>query len=277
MTRPPPRTLAAVTGPLDEGKLVEALPGGSWRARVVAETGSTNADLRAAAQRGDATAGQVLVAEFQSAGRGRLGRRWESASGLGLTFSLLVDPAPVPVQSWGWLPLLTGLAVADAGSATAGVRLRVKWPNDVLADDGRKVAGILCERVDAPAGPLSIIGIGVNVGAGADQLPVPTAASLVTLGAPNVDRIELLTAILAALELRLQAWRAHFGDAGAAGLTESYTAASSTLGAQVSITLPGGTRLDGQALRIDAAGALVVATIDGERTVTAGDVAQTNS
>jgi BirA family biotin operon repressor/biotin-[acetyl-CoA-carboxylase] ligase len=265
-----------VTGPLDEGKLVEALSGGSWRARVLAETGSTNADLRAAAQRGEATAGQVLVAEFQSAGRGRLGRRWESAPGLGLTFSLLVDPTPVPAESWGWLPLLTGLAVADAGSATAGVPLRVKWPNDVLSDDGRKVAGILCERVDAHVGPLSIVGIGVNVGGGVDQLPVPTAASLATLGAPNVDRIELLTAILAGLELRLAAWRAHLGDAGAAGLAESYTAASSTLGAQVSITLPGGASVSGQALRIDAAGALVVGTVDGERTVTAGDVAQTN-
>jgi BirA family biotin operon repressor/biotin-[acetyl-CoA-carboxylase] ligase len=263
-----------VTGPLDEGKLVGALSGGSWRARVVAQTGSTNADLRAAAQCGEATAGQVLVAEYQSAGRGRLGRRWESAPGLGLTFSLLVDPAPVPPESWGWLPLLTGLAVAEAGRATAGVPLRVKWPNDVLADDGRKVAGILCERVEAPAGPLSIVGIGVNVGAGADQLPVPTAASLADLGAPNVDRIELLAAILTGFELRLRAWRAHRGDAGAAGLAHSYLAACSTLGGYVSITLPGGGRLSGKALRIDAAGALVVDTVDGERTVTAGDVAE---
>ena len=83
----------------------------------------------------------MLVAELQSGGRGRLGRSWVSPAGAGLTFSVLLRPAP-PAQTWGWLPLLTGLALAR----TLGSAARLKWPNDVLlGPDGKKVAGILVQ------------------------------------------------------------------------------------------------------------------------------------
>ncbi len=120
-------------------------PGGSaglWTSiRVVASTGSTNADLLA---RGGPE-GQVLVAEEQTAGRGRAGRTWVSQPGASLTFSVLLRPASVPPSARGWLPLLTGVAVAAGVRSAAGVAARLKWPNDVLVGD-RKLAGILAEQ-----------------------------------------------------------------------------------------------------------------------------------
>jgi len=256
---------------LDAAKLTAAAPPG-WRIRLVDSTDSTNADLRAAASTGDLAAGQVLVAEYQRAGRGRLDRRWESARGAGLTFSLVADPAPVPEGRWGWLPLLTGLAIVDAVRDVAAIGLRVKWPNDVLSTDGRKVAGVLSERVDTDGGPLAIVGIGINVDAQLDQLPVPTAGSLAVAGAGGVDRSALLAAVVSRFQTRLDAWRACAGDAESAGLADAYAAASVTLGANVAVELPGGAVASGQALRIAASGELVLRTVDGELTVAAGDV-----
>src|SRR5215469_8518230 len=100
--------------------------------QVVDQTGSTNADLLAAARAG-AEGGTVLVAEEQTAGRGRLDRSWQSQPGAALLFSVLLRPAGVPPSSRGWLPLLTGVAAASSIPATTGVDVSLKWPNDVLA------------------------------------------------------------------------------------------------------------------------------------------------
>src|SRR5258708_23788553 len=99
---------------------------------VVEQTGSTNADLLAAARSG-AAAGAVLVAEEQTAGRGRLDRSWQSEPGASLTFSVLLRPSGVPAASRGWLPLLTGVAMVSALRAQTGLDISLKWPNDVLA------------------------------------------------------------------------------------------------------------------------------------------------
>jgi BirA family transcriptional regulator, biotin operon repressor / biotin---[acetyl-CoA-carboxylase] ligase len=261
----PPPTLALVA--LD----AVTLPDG-WQLQVVVQTESTNVDLREAARAGTVRPGHVLIAIHQRAGRGRLDRRWESEAGTGLTFSVLVDPSPVPVALWGWLPLLAGLAVAEGAGAAAGVPLRVKWPNDVQSPDGRKVAGILSERVDTAQGPRAVVGIGLNVSSTPEQLPVPTAGSLAMAGGTVHDPGAILGALLAALAARLAAWRAAGGDAAAAGLLEDYAAASVTLGADVTVTLPGGDALPGTALRIAPDGSLVLRTVNGERTVSAGDV-----
>ncbi|HEY3604839.1 MAG TPA: biotin--[acetyl-CoA-carboxylase] ligase [Sporichthyaceae bacterium] len=247
-----------------------SLPDG-WQLQVVVETGSTNADLREAARVGTAQPGHVLVAIHQRAGRGRLDRRWESEPGTGLTFSVLVDPGVAPAL-WGWVPLLAGLAVAEGARAATDVALRVKWPNDVQSLDGRKVAGILSERVDTAAGPRAVVGIGLNVSSTADQLPVPTAGSLAMAGGRVDDPGAILGAVLTRLDARLAAWRAADGDAATAGLLDAYAAASATLGADVTVTLPGGDLLAGNALRVDPDGALVLRTVDGERRVAAGDV-----
>lgn len=258
--------------PLELDRLRAALPAGGWDLVLVAETGSTNADLRAAAMAGTATNGRVVVAEHQSAGRGRRERSWTSAPGTGLTFSVLVRPDGVPAAQWGWLPLLAGLAVAEGAGRAAGVELRVKWPNDVLDARGGKVAGLLVERIDAPAGAMAAIGIGLNVTTTADDLPVPTASSLALAGGADLDRERILGAVLAALRERYEAWFAVAGDAAACGLAAAYRAASATLGTPVRVDLPGGVVLRGHAEDLASDGALILRTADGEHRVAAGDV-----
>ena len=148
-------------------------PGGLWRSvEVTAVTGSTNADLLARAAGGEPE-GAVLVAEQQSAGRGRLGRAWVSPPRAALTFSVLLRPAAVPRARLGWLPLLAGVAVAAAVRAVAAVDAQLKWPNDVLVGPA-KLAGILAEA----AGDAVVVGIGVNVSTGPAELPPPGPGAL---------------------------------------------------------------------------------------------------
>lgn len=155
--------------PLDvaelRGRLVTA--GGLWRdVTVVPQTGSTNADLLAEARAG-AAEGLVLVAEEQTAGRGRLGRSWSAPPGAGLIFSVLLRPAGVPPTRLGWLPLLTGVAVASAVRDQTGLPASLKWPNDVLVGE-RKLAGILAEA----HGDAVVVGVGLNITLTQAELPV---------------------------------------------------------------------------------------------------------
>src|SRR5437763_5924225 len=129
---------APARAPLDAAALRSRAvrPGGLWREIEVTEgTGSTNADLLARALRGEPE-GAVLAAEEQRAGRGRMGRTWITPPRAALTFSLLLRPA-VPPARRGWLPLLTGVAVAEAITGVTAVPATLKWPNDVLTDAGR--------------------------------------------------------------------------------------------------------------------------------------------
>ena len=191
---------------------VTARLAGRWLVDAVAETGSTNADLLAAATNG-APAGTVLVAELQSGGRGRLGRSWVSPTGAGLTFSVLLRPVPPP-PSWGWLPLLTGLALAR----TLGSAARLKWPNDVLlGPEGRKVAGILVQSGGARRAGAVVVGVGLNVSTERAELPVETATSLLLEGHRELDRAELLVGFLSRFDGLYTAWQAHGGDAAPAG------------------------------------------------------------
>ncbi|MBT2409233.1 biotin--[acetyl-CoA-carboxylase] ligase [Streptomyces sp. ISL-12] len=248
-------------------------PGGLWReVDVVQRTGSTNSDLVARAAAGRATEGTVLVAEEQHAARGRLDRRWTAPARSGLFCSVLLTPAEVPVARWGWLPLLTGVAVATGLSRAAGVDTALKWPNDLLVTVGgeeRKAGGILAER----AGDGVVVGIGVNVTLRADELPVPHAGSLALAGAISTDRDPLLRAVLRSLEEWYGRWRAAGGDPGPSGLQEAYAAGCATLGRTVRAELPGGTDLAGEAVAVDGDGRLVLATEDGVRApVGAGDI-----
>ena len=144
-----------------------------WLAlEVVPSTGSTNADLLARATDPGSPEGQVLVAEEQTAGRGRLGRSWSSVPGASLTFSVLLRPDAVPAARRGWLTLLAGVAVASAVRSVGGVDAVLKWPNDVLVGD-RKLAGILAEQ--SPDGSAVVIGTGLNVAAAPGELPVSAA------------------------------------------------------------------------------------------------------
>ncbi|MDX3091061.1 MULTISPECIES: biotin--[acetyl-CoA-carboxylase] ligase [Streptomyces] len=262
--------------PLGAAALRRALvrPGSLWsELDVVQRTGSTNSDLVDRAAKGAAAEGAVLVAEEQSAGRGRLDRRWTAPARSGLFFSVLLDPAEVPLARWGWLPLLTGVAVATGLSRAAGVDTALKWPNDLLVTvDGaeRKTGGILAER----AGDRGVVvGIGVNVSLRAEELPVPTAGSLALAGAAGTDRDPLLRAVLRSLEQWYGRWREAGGDAAASGLQETYAAGCATLGRTVRADLPGDRSVTGEAVAVDGDGRLVIATEEGvQEPVGAGDV-----
>ena len=234
---------------------------------MVEEAGSTNVIVTERAQAGGPE-GLVVVAEHQTAGRGRLDRSWLAPPRSALTFSVLLRPT-VPAAAWPWLPLLAGHAVSTA-LLRAGFDASVKWPNDVLLGD-RKVAGILVERVETPTGPAAVVGIGLNVGMSADELPVPEATSLALAGDPP-DRTELLGLVLDDLWDAYVAWQAGGKDA-ADRLATSYAAGCATIGRDVSVALPGGGTLTGRAVEIDPSGRLVVTSGSGERTaVGAGDV-----
>jgi BirA family biotin operon repressor/biotin-[acetyl-CoA-carboxylase] ligase len=262
---------------MDEGMLRAAALGGFWTALdVVASTGSTNVDLLArAASDAAGPEGQVLVAEEQTAGRGRLGRTWTSVPGASLTFSVLLRPATVPAARRGWLALLAGVAVASAVRSVTGggVAAVLKWPNDVLVAD-RKLAGILAEQ--SPDGSAVVIGTGINVATPADALPVsPTGlagTSLLVEGA-TVAREALLLEVLRQLERWYVAFRAD-PDPVRTGLLDAYRPLCVTLGQKVRVELPVGRFMTGIASGIDPDGRLLVSDNPGDppMAISAGDV-----
>jgi BirA family biotin operon repressor/biotin-[acetyl-CoA-carboxylase] ligase len=248
--------------------------GGLWRdVEVVQSTGSTNSDLVALAGAGKAPEGSVLVAEEQTAGRGRLDRRWTAPARSGLFFSVVLKPGTVPVARWGWLPLLTGVAVATGLSRSAGVDTALKWPNDLLVSIGgeeRKAGGILAERAGEDG---VVVGVGINVTLRENELPVPQAGSLVLAGAVSTDRDPLLRAMLRSLAEWYGRWRDADGDPAACGLQETYAAGCATLGRVVRAQLPGDRTVTGEAVAVDGDGRLVIATENGvQEPVGAGDI-----
>lgn len=263
----PPLNAAALRGALVRaGSLCREI-------RVVAETASTNADVASAARAG-AAEGLVLVAESQTTGRGRLGRTWLAPPRSGLTFSLLLRPT-VPPPTWGWLPLLAGVALADAVAEHTGVPVRLKWPNDLLAPGGAKLAGVLAELVPGPAGRASppsgavVLGIGLNVTTRPEELAgLPAATSLAGQGAAVTDRDSLLRTVLRSFSVAYLGWQA----AGGAPLA-SYPARCDTIGTPVRLSLPGGVEVTGTATGVDSDGRLEVRCADGTlRGYAAGDV-----
>ncbi|RYJ06386.1 MAG: biotin--[acetyl-CoA-carboxylase] ligase [Actinomycetales bacterium] len=223
------------------------------------ETATSTNELAAAG----AVADTIVVADHQTAGRGRLDRSWDTPRGTALTFSAVVDPG-LADHDWPLLPLAVALAVADGVRRAADVPVELKWPNDLLIGEG-KVAGILLERVPSaadPAKPLAVIGIGINVGLSADDLPVPTATSLSIAGS-SVDRTTVFGEVVPALATLLDSLRS-----GPAAVLERYRTECSTIGREVTVHLPDGEVLTGQATGLDRNGRLLV----GDRAVGAGDV-----
>lgn len=275
--------------PLSAARLRRALvaPHGPWtRLDLRAETGSTNADAAEAARAGEPE-GLVVIAERQTAGRGRRGRVWQSPARAGIATSVLLRPGeavadrgwpPASPAGYGWLPLLAGVALVEAVTRLAEVDASLKWPNDLLVD-GRKCGGILAEAIPAadPARPPAIVlGIGLNVTLRAHELPenpggLP-ATSLQLSGASATDRDPLLRALLRALADWYDQWRTVGADVRECGLHEAYVRSCDTVGRQVRVLLPGGGELVGSATGIDPDGRLVVRTSDGEHRVAAGDV-----
>lgn len=230
--------------------------GTGWSVTLLLTADSTNA-VAARAPVPDT----IVVADHQTAGRGRLDRTWETPPGSALTFSVVADPGLVD-HDWPLLPLAVALAVADGVRRSAGVDVEIKWPNDLLID-GAKFCGILLERVQSEDGrPLAIIGIGINVGLAQADLPVPTATSL-SLAGSSVDRTEVFAEVVPALATILDALQAD-----PTAVLERYRSECDTLGREVQVTLPDGEVLTGTATGLDRNGRLLVA----DRAIGAGDV-----
>jgi BirA family biotin operon repressor/biotin-[acetyl-CoA-carboxylase] ligase len=252
--------------PLDIERLRQALLPRWGHVDVVAETASTNSDLLEDSSAPDRS---VLVAENQIGGRGRLDRAWVSPPRAGLTVSVLLRPT-VPMVRWGWLPLLAGVALSEAVTATTGLSTTLKWPNDLLAPSGQKLAGVLAQTADTAV----VIGMGVNVSTTVEELPVDSATSLVLAGAASIDRADLLVAMLTNLDSRVAQWGDTGGDPAACGLAAAYRALSATIGSVVRVKVGEGRVVTGRALDIDEMGRLLVQTDVGEETISAGDVEQ---
>jgi BirA family biotin operon repressor/biotin-[acetyl-CoA-carboxylase] ligase len=236
---------------------------GPWRRiDVVTETGSTNADLLARAAAGEDIDGAVLIAGSQTSGRGRHGRSWSTPPRSQVALSVGVGVGEVAGEAWGWLPLLTGVAVVDAVAEVAGIKAGLKWPNDVLVGTG-KLAGILAE-VASPQ-PVVVVGLGLNV----TEAPDPVATSLTKLGA-TVDRADVAEAVLQHLAARIAAWRGAGGADDA--LAADYRSHSVTIGSRVRASLPGDRTVVGVAADVDDLGRLRIDTGDDLLTVSAGDI-----
>jgi BirA family biotin operon repressor/biotin-[acetyl-CoA-carboxylase] ligase len=246
--------------------MVSAMWAGEWEIRRFAEIDSTNTYVRREARHG-APEGLVAVADHQTAGRGRLDRRWESPPGANLLTSVLLRPACAS----GDLHLASGavaLAAADACADVAGVEPALKWPNDLLVG-GAKLAGVLAEaEFDGPRLAAVVVGIGINV-----AWPGPAEAGGTCLddagATPQpVDKAVLLERMLEGLAAR----RPLLDDeAGREALADEVRRRCATLGQRVRVTLPAD-ELTGLATAIDDAGRLVVETASGLRAVSAGDV-----
>jgi BirA family biotin operon repressor/biotin-[acetyl-CoA-carboxylase] ligase len=230
---------------------------------VVLETGSTNADLLA---RAPTLAGPVLlVAENQTAGRGRAGRSWLSSAGNSLTFSLAWRfEAGLPALTG--LPLAVGVALAET-LARLGVQVRLKWPNDLLKD-GDKLAGILIETAPAGAGVWAVIGIGLNL-VMPDELEREIGRAVAAVPwLARMDRDELMAALLDGLARALQ----EFERGGFAAFSARWNLLHAYQGETVVILDRGEVLHEGVAAGVDDAGRLLLDGAEGRVAIAAGDV-----
>jgi len=225
----------------------------------------------------------ALVADHQTAGRGRAGREWNTPKGAALTVSYVLRPR-LPRERWGIVPLVVGLAAVKT-MRSEGIDASLKWPNDVVVDCTavrageragddesdipgwgplRKIAGILCEVHEDAV----VAGIGVNVSQTRAELPVPQAASMATVGSRQLDRAMLLAAL--SQQVAAEITRA---EVDPDAFIAEVAAATCTLGRQVLVERTGAPPLTGVAESLGADGSLTVRTAAGEAvSVTAGDV-----
>jgi BirA family biotin operon repressor/biotin-[acetyl-CoA-carboxylase] ligase len=231
------------------------------------ETGSTNDEARRLAERG-APDGALVITEHQTAGRGRLGRRWEAPPRSCLLLSIVFRPNLAPHQAQR-LTMICGLAATEAIEAVMGLRAGLKWPNDVVIQEG-KIGGILTE-VDLSGDQLvyAVVGVGLNVNLDPAQLAegllVPAASLSQAMGGP-VARLPLLWSFLQAVERRYLALEA--GHSPHAEWADRLV----TVGRAVTVS-GADTTVEGVAEGVDGDGALLVRLPDGQlMTVLAGDV-----
>ncbi|MRG60534.1 biotin--[acetyl-CoA-carboxylase] ligase [Agromyces sp. CFH 90414] len=268
------------------------------RLEFLEQAGSTNDELRRAietAEAADWPHGSVIFTDDQTAGRGRLGRTWLAPTGKTLAISLVLRPdgpggVALPVESFGWLPLIAGAAMTEAVrgavaaasevgdavdegevDASGGLEVTLKWPNDVLVS-GFKVCGILCELL--PDRGAVIVGAGLNLTLDEHDLPTLTSTSLLLATGRRPDADAVLADYLRRLLEMVAVFAAAGGDAAAAGIADRVASLCGTIGSEVRVELPGDRLLVGTAERIDRDGRLIVRdrANDEPQAVAAGDV-----
>lgn len=236
----------------------------------VAETGSTNADL--VANFANAQDFSVLVAGFQTAGRGRSGRDWLAPAGSSLFVSVLLKPSLVAANRFSWIPLLAGLAMAKAvAQFLPNKKVSLKWPNDVLVESN-KVSGVLSELLPDLSGV--VVGAGLNILQTKAELPIEAATSLVIEGNSDASIDAVLAGYLQNLKALYESWVSANGDAVKSGLRNQVIESCSTLGLSVKAILPGEQELLGKAVGIDDTGRLILQPDSGAEVVAvaAGDI-----
>lgn len=242
----------------------------SLQPRIIrfASVPSTNSEAARRALAG-AAEGLVIVAGEQTAGRGRLDRKWISPAGAGLYFSIVLRPA-AETASWSLLPLMAAIAVHDALLDSCKLETDIKWPNDILAE-GRKLCGILAETIETLAGRAVVVGIGINLTGDAFPAELRAVATSVQDGTGAMPDAEaLLVSLLRALVARYESFRA---SDGAAMIGREWTRRSSyASGTRVSVACVN-EEFVGTTRGLESDGALRVETDAGEiRVVRAGDV-----
>jgi len=232
------------------------------------ETGSTNQDLLSLAESNNHPEFFTLITEFQTAGRGRLDRKWQAAPGSSVMASVLLRPSFQEPAGIGWLSLMMAEAIRSA-LADFGIDAKIKWPNDVLVA-GLKISGVLAEA-NADLSTV-VVGFGINVNQTAKDLPTSSATSLLEAGAGSLDRDDLLAQILLGFKKLYLELVGAGGDAVACGLRARIIEASATIGELVEVSFPDGTSAVGEAVTIDESGRLQVLSSAKTLTVSAGDV-----
>ena len=252
---PTPQRLASLCAPATQGIALE----------IVAETGSTNADLLARALHLQQPT--LLWTQLQTAGKGRAGRAWHTPPGSALTFSLAWK-FNLPLQGLLGLPLAVGVVIAEA-LRNYGVDARLKWPNDVLKDEG-KLAGILIETVVDKSGQVAtwaVIGVGINIAQAADlSAQTGRAVGAATELAREPERV--MATLLDGFAQALPVFEQH----GFAAFVEAWNALDAYAGQTVNILDQGQVLHSGQAAGVDASGRLLLDTTQGRITIAAGDV-----
>jgi BirA family biotin operon repressor/biotin-[acetyl-CoA-carboxylase] ligase len=232
--------------------------------------GSTNDRARELLDEPDGE-GRAVVTEQQTAGRGRRGRTWISPPGRNLMLSVAVRPQLAAADAWR-LGLAAALAARSACAAMAPVAL--KWPNDIVSDDGAKVGGLLLETtIGGDRVTSAVIGIGININWPRAEMPpgiAGDATSLSELAGVSIDRAELLSSLLDALDAELLAV-----ESGHSPLAR-YRQACATLGTEVGVETASG-RVEGRAVEIDERGALVIQAPAGRVALTSGEIVRVRS
>ena len=241
---------------LDVEKLSYLLVDGYWQVSVFDEIDSTQTYLTSKT----VVHGEVVAAEFQSAGRGRLDRSFEANKSKSLLFSFYIEPSRER-DSWGWIPLLAGMAVERVLNKKKNI-FSTKWPNDLLVKNSisnGKVAGILTQTHQTGL----VVGIGINIAMLREELPVITATSLALNEIQELDRNLYLSQILKEFSQLLGEWE-EFHD-----FSSSYSETSATIGANVQVHGIGDLVESGKAIGVGVSGELL---LEGDRHIYSGDV-----